>query len=79
MGVDEKMEGRESHIERLESLRRISQLVILFAAALTMLGVAFADVLSVSRVTVGIIGATFVLAFALQRLRVVSLLNSARR
>ena len=79
MGVEEQMGGRESLIERLESLRRISQFVILIAVALTTLGVVFGDYLSFNRVTVGIIGATFVLAFALQRSIAVSLLNSIRR
>ncbi len=75
MGVDGNLEHRETRIERLESVSRISLLAIVIAVALTVLGFVFADDLSVSRITVGVIGAAFVLAFAVQRQKVKALLS----
>ena len=70
MGSNENLESRESRIEKLESVHRISLLGIVDFVALTVVGIVFAGDLSVSRIAVGIIGVTFVMAFAVQRQRV---------
>lgn len=76
MGSNENLESRERRIEKLESVHRISLLGIVVFVALTVVGIVFAGDLSVSRIACGIIGVTFVMAFAVQRQRVGSLLKA---
>lgn len=77
MGVD-NLESRVSRIERLESVRRISFFGVVIVLALTVLAILYANDFSVSRVAVGVIGATFALAFAVQYKKVKALLSGAR-
>lgn len=77
MGID-NLEPRARRIERLETVRRISFFGVVIVLALTVLAIVYANDFSVSRLAIGIIGATFALAFAVQHQKVKALLSGVR-
>ena len=69
MNNEEQLEPREERVERLQSVQRIALFGMVFCAALTVCGLIYADEIKVGRIAIGIVGAAFVLAFSVQRLK----------